>query len=380
MKICMLSAFYHPITAGSEVFTKEISERLAKDGHEVHVVTGAWLRLDHYEKINGVHVHRVPSMLITNLALPSVAPGMFFKGLQIAKECDIIHAHLAFPPGVIGSKIKKLTGKPLITTVQGGDMGIYPDSGLGRFFPLLKFHISRGLKNADTVTAISHFLEHKAEELGAKSVVLIRNGTDIKRFNPKVPVEKIKKKYKIKGDPLIVSVSRLVPKNGTHVLIPAFAQVLEDFPKAKLVIAGDGPELAALEKQAHDFGISDSIMFLGYVQHDEIPAFMNMADVFVRVSLEEGLGIVFTEAMACKTPIVGTDVGGIPDIVKNLETGMLVPPNDVDETASAIKKILADKKASKKMAEKGYKMIQEEFTWDSIYAKMLDLYKNCVQE
>jgi len=139
MKICMLSAFYHPLTAGSEVFTKEISERLVADGHEVHVVTGGWCKgLKKQEIVNGVEVHRVPSVLLSNLALPSVTPCMLLEGLKVIKDCDIIHAHLAFPPGFVGAKLKKLTGKPLITTVQGGDMGIYPQSGLGRFFSIVK--------------------------------------------------------------------------------------------------------------------------------------------------------------------------------------------------------------------------------------------------
>jgi len=380
MKICMLSAFYHPITAGSEVFTKEISERLAADGHEVHVVTGEWCKgLRRLEDVNGVKVHRIPSVLIKNLALPSVIPGMLLKGLEVARKCDIIHAHLAFPPGFLGALLKRLTGKPLITTVQGGDAGIYPDSGLGRFFPIIKPCVSYSLKNSDTTTAISDFLAQKSSELGATNIALVRNGTDTERFNPDVPFDAVKEKYGIEGGPLLLTVSRLVPKNGVDVLISAFARILKDFPKAKLIIAGDGPEMEDLKALAKKERVEDSTYFLGYVQHDEIPAFMNMADAFIRVSLEEGLGIVFTEAMACKTPVVGTSVGGIPDVVDDGRTGFLVQPKDIDATAAAINRILSDPEASRTMAERGYETIEREFSWQSIYAKMLEVYKTVLE-
>jgi glycosyltransferase involved in cell wall biosynthesis len=199
MKICMLSAFYAPMTAGSEVFTKEISERLVADGHEVHVVTGAWSRLKNEETMEGVHVHRIPSVLLSNITLPSLLPGMFFTGLHVCKNCDVIHAHLAFPPGFIGAKIKKLTGKPLVTTVQGGDMGIYPQSGLGRFFALIKPCIRFAMKSSDTVTSISNFLSRKAKDLGAVDTVLVRNGTDTEKFNPSLSSTELRKNTILKA-------------------------------------------------------------------------------------------------------------------------------------------------------------------------------------
>jgi glycosyltransferase involved in cell wall biosynthesis len=156
------------------------------------------------------------------------------------------------------------------------------------------------------------------------------------------------------------------------VLISAFAKLREDNPSAVLVIAGDGPERKRLEEQAKSLG--DSVRFIGYVSHDQVPSFMNMADIFVRVSLEEGLGIVFTEAMACKTPVVGTSVGGIPDIVEDGVTGILVPPLDVNKTARAISTLLKDDKMCARMSEKGYATIKSEYSWDTIYKKMLKVY------
>jgi len=379
MKICMLSSFYHPLTAGSEVFTKEISERLAADGHEVHVITGSWLQLTRNETIRRVHVHRVPSIWLKNLALPSVAPGLFFKGLDIVKECDIIHAHLAFPPGAVGATIKKLTNKPLLTTVQGGDVGIYPQSGLGQFFVFIKPLVSYSLKNSDRVTAISAFLADKAKDLGAREVILVRNGTDIDRFNPDAPFKEIKKRRGITDGPIILTVSRLVPKNGVDVLISAFAKLKEEIPNTRLVIAGDGPERNALEKLAHKLRLDKSIHFLGYVSHNEMPNLMNMADVFVRVSLEEGLGIVFTEAMACKTLVIGSNVGGIPDIIKNRRTGLLVPLGDAEATATAIKQALTDKSLREKLVDNAYEVVKEEFSWDSIYTKLIDVYSQILE-
>lgn len=372
----MLSSFYHPLTAGSEVFTKEISERLAKDGHEVIVVTGQWGKgLKFSETIKGVKVIRTPSVLRSNLALPSVTPGMLIEGIKAAKGADVIHAHLAFPPGFVGAKIKKITGIPLVTTVQGGDMGIYPESGLGRFWGIARPMISFGLRNADKVTSISTYLSEKAKLLGAKDIVMVRNGTDTKTFNPNVNTDTIKNKYGLKEGPKIVSVSRLVPKNGTEVLLTAFKRVLSELPTAELIIAGDGEQMRELKGLAKELKIADNVSFLGYVPHEEIPAFMALADVFCRLSHDEGLGIVFAEAMACKTPVVATDVGGIPDVVDCGKTGLLVAPGDPNAAADAILKILKDNKYAKDLSEAAYHKILSEFSWDSIYAKMFEIYE-----
>ncbi len=366
----MLSAFYAPMTAGSEVFTEEISKRLAGDGHEVDVVTGSWMELPRKETINGVTVHRVPSVRLRYLALPSVFPGILLKGLSVSGDCDIIHAHLAFPPGFAGAKISSMTGTPLVTTVQGGDMGIYPESGLGRFFPLVRPLISWALKSSDRVTAISNFLKKKAESLGAEDVALVRNGTDIKLFNPRGSTKKVKKKYGITGSSVLLTASRLVPKNGVDVLISAFRRISREFPDAQLVIAGDGPERAALKRQASGLPVK----FLGYAPREDLPALMNSADAFARLSLEEGLGIVFAEAMACKTPVLGTDVGGIPDMVEDGKTGLLVPPGDAEAAAQALERLLSDARLRKKLAENGHKRVKGEFSWESIYKRMLEVY------
>ncbi len=372
MNICMLSAFYYPITAGSEVFTQEISERLVKDGHEVHVITGSWLKLKWRENINGVHVHRVPSLLIPYLSLPSTIPGMSLAALS--RKCDIIHAHLAFPSGFVGALLKNITDTPLITTVQGGDLGIYPHSGIGRLFPLVSPLISYALRNSDCITAISGYLKKRAIDLGGKNVKLVRNGTDTKKFKPGVRAKTLTEKYTLGGHPRLLTVSRLVPKNGVHHLIAAFFHILRDFPNASLLIAGDGPERKSLQKQVRDLGLSEHVNFLGYVDHNEIPYLMNASDLFIRTSLEEGLGIVFTEAMACGKPVIATNVGGIPDVVIDGKTGILVEPGDIAGIAEAIKKILSSPPLLRSIRRESLELVKKEFSWDAIYKKMLRIY------
>lgn len=361
MKILMISSFYYPIESGVEVYAREIAERLVMDGHTVHMITGKWKGLKKQETINGVKVYRLHGKLQKYLTLPSFYLSLSASSLFQKIDYDLIHAHSIFPPG-LAARLNKKKGKPLIVTVQGGDIGIYKDSGMGKFFCLMKYPIRGTLKNSK-VTAISDYLVNKCEKLGAKNVALIRNGCDTDKF---VPTE-IQKDY-------ILTISRLVPKNGVDTLISAFKIISQDFPKTELWIVGNGHMEEELKEQAKGYNIK----FMGFVDHDKLPKIMAEARLFVRLSRDEGLGIVFAEAMACKTPVLGTNVGGIPELIQNGANGVLVEPNNPIAAAGAMETMLT--KSNSAMTQKAYIKVYEEFSWNSIYDKTLKMYKEAIKE
>jgi glycosyltransferase involved in cell wall biosynthesis len=368
MKIIHICAFYHPINeGGAEVFAKDLCERLAVD-NDVSVITGKFKGdLPDKEVINGVKVNRVPMIMIKNVKLFSFLFTSVIEGWIQRKDVNCYHGTMAFTAGTSAVILKKLTGKKAIVTIQGGDMCDYSEN-TGKFGKILRPIVSWTLRNADVVHAVSNDLERKAKALGAKNVVVIPNAVDLKLF------EKTKD---IRGEffddnpsKIILSVSRLTHKNGIDTLIRAFSVLKPKHPDWELVIIGDGEEKERLMKLA-----SNEVIFHPPVKHEEISKWYSSADVFCRPSRDEGFGIVFIEAMACGITPVGTMVGGIPDIIKHYENGILVKPDNPEELAEYLEKVLTDDKLRVKLSENALETAKK-FSWEGILPRIREMYKS----
>lgn len=367
--VCMVIHEFYPIMAGAELFVCEVSKRLVQRGYTVHVVTRHHKSLPKYEKIQGIHVHRVPYLEIHYFRSVSFYLPAYLKILQLIKKrsIDIIHGHIPRSGGFIASLIKKTTKRPCVVTVQG----LYrKDIRFARF--IIKF----ALKNATLIHSTSYDLKKRIKQLyGLVKVLVIPNGVDTKKFNPNVDGSEIRALYALDNSSTVLTVSRLVPKNGIKYLLLAFPSVLKMLPNTKLLIAGDGWQRAELIDLANKLHISESVIFLGFQEHSKIPKLLTACDLFVRPSVDEGFGIVFLEAMACETPTIATKVGGITDIIIDGETGILISPENPKELSKAIIRLLQDKVLARKLAKNGQKMVKDHFTWLSVVEKLNMAYK-----
>lgn len=378
MKIGMQIGSYYPIVAGAEVFAQNVAEHLIKEGHEVDVITGCWSKqLKEYDVVNGVDVYRVKMIKIHNLQSLSIILPIAHKTLKLdsEKDYDVIHSHLAFSAAQSGTIVKKFREKKHLITVQGGDLVDYKEVS-AKFGGILKPLISWSLRNADLVHAVSTHTERRAIALGARNTIIIPNGVDTEKFKS-MSQDRLREKYGFSPDErIIISTSRLTPKNGMDYLIKATAKLLKEDFNLHLIIIGEGYQREELRYLIKKLKIEDKVRILGYIPHEEIPEYLNLSDLFVRPSLDEGFGISFIEAMACQIPVIGTDVGGIPDIIENGKNGFMVAPKNVDELSNAIKKVLEDSSLKMRIAEAGYKTVKEKFTWEIVLKKMDELYKN----
>ncbi|MBD3390051.1 glycosyltransferase [Candidatus Micrarchaeota archaeon] len=370
MRILHLCAFYYPNKeGGAEIFAKELCERLAKE-NEVTLVTGKFSKeLKNKENIGGVDVVRIPMLMVQNLKLLSYLFSSVIEGWKRRKEVDVYHGTMAFSAGTAAVMLKKLTGKRAIVTIQGGDVGDYRENS-GKFGGILKPVISWTLRNADVVHAVSKDLKRKAEDLGVKEVVVIPNGVDTEKFSRK---GNTREELGLEGKKVVLSVSRLAPKNGIDTLIEVFGKVREKIPEAELLILGKGDEEEKLKKMA-----GEGIRFLEPVPHEQLAEYYTAADVFCRPSRDEGFGIVFIEAMACGVVPVGTSVGGITDIIKNWENGVLVKPDDPNGLAMNLEKLLLETRKRKEMSEKAVQDAKKRFSWESISKNIENLYRERV--
>jgi glycosyltransferase involved in cell wall biosynthesis len=221
-----------------------------------------------------------------------------------------------------------------------------------------KFLLSR----FDRVVAISE--EVKAEILQAKvprhKVTVIPNGIDLERFNASAEKQKIRAELGLPAEGIIVgTIGRLVPEKGQHLLIEAAARLAKNFSNVFYLIVGDGPLRQELQACARNAGLENRVILFGV--SDQIPQLLNLMEVFVLPSLSEGLPMVILEAMAAGKPIIATNVGAIPQVLRDHESGLIIEPN-ANELADAISYLLNHPPIARGFGEKALDHVRDEYS------------------
>ncbi|NJF25188.1 glycosyltransferase family 4 protein [Thermococcus sp. Bubb.Bath] len=289
------------------------------------------------------------------------------KGL----EFDLIHAHFTWPSGYAGALLKEKFGVPLIVTAHGFDVYDLPFRGEVYLRKVLK-----ALESADQIITVSrsNFLV-LTERLGipAEKISLIPNGFNGRKFRP---MDKIECRRSL-GLPLekkiVLTVGNLVPVKGHEYLLEAVKMVLEREPNTFFVIVGDGPLRKKVEELAKKLGISENVYFAGSRPHEEIPLWMNAADLFVLPSLRESFGVVVLEALAVGTPVVATINGGSEEIITSENYGFLCPPKDPECLAEKV--LIALEKEWDKGKIREY---ARQFMWNNIVKQIVKVYTSMV--
>ena len=229
---------------------------------------------------------------------------------------------------------------------------------------------------ADYFTAISGYLANyiKSVRDGA-NVRVIPNGVDASAFEAVSDSKlRMREELEVPADhSVVMTVSRLVPKNGIENLVRAFAKA---GTQLTLIVIGDGPLGMHLKKLANDLGVMDRVRWLGKVAPDRIPKYLSGADIFVRPSLSEGLGNAFLEALAAGVPIIAPLVGGIPDFLKDGENGLACDPKDPANIADKIKILAADSEMRLRLGSNGCRMVTEKYNWDHIARSVAEVYNH----
>lgn len=213
----------------------------------------------------------------------------------------------------------------------------------------------------------------------SKISTILGTGIDTKIFKPSLDAgEKVREKLP-SSDYVVLTVTNFEPIKGVHFLVNAMKDIVEEFPQTHFLFVGDGTQRKTLQSMVSKQRLEKNATFTGHVDYASLPAYYNASDVFVRPSLWEGLGYVFLESLACGTPVVGTMVGGIPEVVL-ASCGVLVPPADSKLLADAINNLLGDSNLRKKMADAGPPYIRKHFTWDIIANNYFEVYENMLNE
>ena len=369
-RILILTTAYLPQVGGSELAIKNITDRLPGVCFDL-ITSRPSKNIPEYEKMGDVNVYRVGSSIsLSSFLLPKnfFPVAVFFKACRLLRKYgpyNVIHAYQASQAAGGGWLLKwKYPDIPFVVTLQEGKV-LNSQSWLMRFFRYLIF------RKTDAVTVISSYLAQYVKSQNPKiPISIIPNGVDLEQF----PVSSFQFPVKDKKGNTIITVSRLVKKNGIGDLIEAVDILRNEIPDAKLMIIGDGPLIKSLKLKVQSLKLENNVEFLGEISNELLPKYLSMADVFVRPSLSEGLGTAFLEAMAAGLPIVGTSVGGIPDFLKDGETGLFCKVSDPKDIADKIIRILNDEQLREKIINNARALVVQKYDWNIIAGKFGEIY------
>jgi len=378
-KILIFSLVYYPrFIGGAEVAVKEITDRLVGD-FEFDMIT---LRKSapKFERIGNVNVYRVgfgwragdnailSRFKIYKYFFPFFA---FFKALSLQRKnhYDALWSIMANYAGFGALFFKICKPKiPFILTLQEGDPIDYIKKRVGIFYPLFKMIFKR----ADKIQTISNYLADWANSMGATSpIVVIPNGVDVKNFQFSIfnfQKEEFRQKFGFGSeDTVLVTASRLVEKNAVGDIIEALTFLPEN---VKLLIIGTGHLGRSLKLQVASCKLEERVKFLGFIAHENLPPYLWASDIFVRPSLSEGMGNSFIEAMASGIPVIATPVGGIPDFLRDGETGLFCQVGNPKSIAQKVGKLMKDSESRKYIVDNASQMVAEKYDWSLIAKRM----------
>ena len=361
-RVLIFSLAYIPFVGGAELAVKEITDRI-KDIDFDLVTLRFDRKLPEFERVGNVNVYRINSskLLFSFLA--------FLKGVRLNRKqkYSVIWSIMANRAGFAALFFKFFYPKTkFLLTLQEGDAENYPEKRMGFVRIFLKPIFKKIFTKADYIQVISNHLADWTRKMGVKALVeVVPNGVDTEKL--KIKNEKLKTDEKI-----IISTSRLVNKNGIDVLIGAVAELKKIISKInfKVKILGAGPEEKKLKDLVKELKVEDIVQFLGYIDPEEVYEYLAKADIFVRPSRTEGLGSSFLEAMGAGLPVIGAPVGGIPDFLKDGETGLFCRVDDPQDLAEKIKLLTENEDLAKKLAQNGQELIFKNYSWNNIALKM----------
>ena len=378
-RICLVTHFFPPHMGGIEKVSYEQSKRLTKSGYEIDVLTSKvkgqnehptkGIRIIPYSSINIAERFGVPYPIITIDA--------YKRFRQAIKKCDLVHAHghvyiSSSLAGIFAKKYKK----PFIVTQH--NTFIDYRSWLNLIEHLNDYIIGKSvIKRADRILTVSKETMKYVLRLGAdiSKTSLMYNGVDPNCFSSLEKGECRKSLGLPQERKIILSVRRLVYKNGLDTLIESAYLATKNKKDLLFVITGKGPSRELIEQRIKQLGIEKNIMLTGFVPDELLPSYYHAADYFILPSASgEGLPLVLFEAMACGLPIIATIVGGTPEIIENMKNGILVPPRNPEEMTKALTKLLIDQSLGKRMGKEATKNVKNRFSWEENVRKLKEVY------
>jgi N-acetyl-alpha-D-glucosaminyl L-malate synthase BshA len=357
---------------GSGVVATELAKALASRGHDVHLVSSDTpFRLNEFHA--GLSFHQVHTPAYPLFREPQYVLSLANKIVQVAREfrLDVVHAHYAIPhatAAILARQVLEASGRApkVVTTLHGTDITLVGND------PSFSEIVGYSIERSDAVTAVSRSLRRATQqELGVRrDIEVIPNFLDCSVFR-RIDVPHLRRRFSSDGQSkVVIHVSNFRPVKRIDAVMQVFARIARETP-ARLILVGDGPELGTAYRLGRELGISGLVEAVG-AQEAVIPL-LSSADVFLLPSAQESFGLAALEALACRVPVVASDVGGLPEVIEHGRTGFLHPPDDLDGMAASALRILRDAALYDELARAGRRHVRESFCVE----KVVPVYEDC---
>jgi L-malate glycosyltransferase len=366
----------YPTVGGSGVVATELGKLLAERGHEIHFITSSIpFRLGKFYP--NIFFHEVEVNQYSVFQYPPYDLALASKMAEVAKreKLDLLHVHYAVPHAVCAVLAKQMLDDniKILTTLHGTDITV-----LG-YDPSLSEMIKFGIEKSDAVTAVSHQLKEDTEQLlkTQKEIIPVHNFVDERVYYRRDNNSELKKTYGIQDDEkVIVHISNFRPVKRIQDVIKAFSLIRKELP-SKLLLIGNGPELTVACEQVRELNIEDDVLFLG--KQENVGELFSICDLKLLLSEKESFGLVLLEAMACGVPVIGTRIGGIPEVIVDGETGYMVEVGDTAAVADKAISLLKNDERHRRFRENSVRHVKENFLSEKIVSVYEEIYNSLVK-
>ncbi|MEH7373405.1 MULTISPECIES: N-acetyl-alpha-D-glucosaminyl L-malate synthase BshA [Bacillaceae] len=362
----------YPTVGGSGVVATELGKMLAEKGHEIHFISSSIpFRLN--KMYHNIYYHQVEVNQYSVFQYPPYDIALASKMAEVAnrEKLDLLHVHYAIPHAVCAILAKQMSHRDIkiVTTLHGTDITV-----LG-YDPSLTDAIKFGIEKSDVVTAVSKALVDQTYELinPDKQIETVYNFID-DRIYKKSDARALKSEFEIKEDEkVIIHVSNFRPVKRVQDVVKSFAKIASVMP-AKLLLVGDGPEMTIICKLVREFGLEDQVIFLG--KQESLEELYSISDLMLLLSEKESFGLVALEAMACGVPCVGTNVGGVPEVINHGMNGFICEVGDIDDISNKSLAILVDQNLHQQFSKQSVETAKTKFKADQIVEQYEQIYFN----
>lgn len=372
-RILLVTNDFPPRRGGIQSYLEQFVNRLVARGElELTVYAPHWKGADEYDRAAPMRIVRHPGTLM----LPAPAVDRRMRALVAEHRIQTVWFGAAAPLALLADRARSAGAERIVASTHGHEVG-------WSMLPGARSALRRIGDTADVITYVSRYTRGRfASAFGPNAALeYLPPGVDTGRFRPDPAArERLRSRHGLGDRPVVVCVSRLVPRKGQDMLIRAWPEIRSRVDRAALVIVGGGPHADELRRIARDTGAEADLVFTGGVPGDELPGYYAMADLFAMpcrtrgAGLDvEGLGIVFLEASATGIPVVAGRSGGAPETVLDGRTGRVVDGRSRDEIAAAVSGILADPGSAAGMGAEGRSWVSREWNWETHTARLAEL-------
>jgi L-malate glycosyltransferase len=369
MKKLKIGITCYPTVGGSGIVATELGKLLAEKGHEIHFITSSLpFRLN--KMYHNIYYHQVEvnQYSVFQYAPYDIALASKIAEVAVREDLDLLHVHYAIPHAVCAILAREMSGRDLkiVTTLHGTDITVLGyDSSLS---DAIRF----GIEKSDAVTAVSNSLVSQTYDLikPNKAIQCIYNFVDDRVYQ--YGSSNLRKGYHIEShEKVLIHVSNFRSVKRVPDVVRAFAKVSAKL-SAKLLLVGDGPEMKVVSDLVNELEIREKVLFLG--KQENLEELYAISDIMFLLSEKESFGLVALEAMACGVPCIGTNTGGIPEVITDGANGYLCDLGDIEEIANKAIQLLSDSSLYQGFVSNAVRTAKEKFSAEKIVKEYEEVY------